>query len=134
MLNADPRSARSIAEDGIEAGFISPDVHREDRRRLVASPVVVDGNDFAAEVGAMFSVFDRIDVEPVAVRGERLTLVRLRCVREPDFESSWLALYEYDEQGRMAHEIDFDDEDLPSAMAELDPAYFFGEGAPFQRR
>ena len=97
------------------------------------SPFAVDGDDWAAEVGAIFSVFDRIDVEPVAVRGDRLTLVRLRCVREPDFASSWLALYEYDEQGRLAHEIDFDEGDLAAALAELDRSYFFGEGAPHQR-
>ena len=133
MLNADPRNARSAAEDGIRDGFTSPDIQRDDRRRLIASPFAVDGDDWAAEVGAIFSVFDRIDVEPVAVRGDRLTLVRLRCVREPDFASSWLALYEYDEQGRLAHEIDFDEGDLAAALAELDRSYFFGEGAPHQR-
>ena len=62
---------------------------------------------------APFSVFDRIDVGPVAVRGEQLTLARLPLRTPADFEIRWLALYEYDEHGRMAHEIDFDDEDLP---------------------
>ncbi len=133
MLNADPRNARSATEDGIRSGVISPDMQREDHRRVVGSPTIADGDDFAAEVGAMFGVFDRIDVDPVAVRGEQLTLVRLRCVREPDFESTWLALYEFDGQGRMTHEIDFDDDDLPEALAKLDAAYFVGEGAAFQR-
>ena len=129
MMNVDPSRARSVAEELVAGGGVAPDVRRDDRRRLVASPVTVDADGWAAEVGAIFSVFDRIEAEPVAVRGERLALLRLRCVQDPDFQSSWLAIYEYDDEDRLVLEVDFDDDDLDAALDELDERYFAGEGA-----
>ena len=48
-------------------------------------------------------------------------------------ESARLSVNELDEDGRMARSVLFDDDDLVAAIAELDRAYFVGEGAPFQR-
>jgi hypothetical protein len=70
-----------------------------------------------------------VTVEPVAVRGERLALVR-RQFRSPDgTELTFLILVETDGASRFLHSANYDDDQLAEAILELDARYLAGAGA-----
>ncbi len=120
--------------DGLaELDAVAEHVVRLDRRKLVAAPPLEGAEAYGVNAVGFLDVFDTVDAETVAVRGERLALVRLHCGREPDFVLRLLCLYELDEHGRIAWEADFDDDDLAAALRELDDRYVAGEGAPHER-
>ncbi|MEP6623683.1 MAG: hypothetical protein ABJC79_04525, partial [Acidimicrobiia bacterium] len=112
---------------------ISEHVVRYDRRKLVAAPPIEGRDAFGRNAVGFLDVFDSVEPEVVAVRGDRLALIRLHFGREPDFVLPLLCLYEFDEDGRLAWEADYDDEDLDAALSELDERYLDGEGAPHER-
>jgi len=68
-------------------------------------------------------------MEPVAVRGEHLALVRTRAVAESGFELVAFGIFETNDAGQLGAMVFFDEADLPSALAELDARYLAGEGA-----
>ena len=120
--------------DGLaELDAVAEHVLRLDRRKLVAAPPLKSAEAYGVNAVGFLDVFDTVDPETVAVRGERLALVRLHCGLEPDFVLRLLCLYELDEHGRIAWEADFDDDDLAAALRELDDPYVAGEGAPHER-
>ncbi|WP_246398912.1 BTAD domain-containing putative transcriptional regulator [Mycobacterium vicinigordonae] len=69
----------------------------------------------------------------VAVRGERLALVRTkysgRDTRPPGFDTEVLRIAEIDTEGRMLAYVALDADDLDAAFEELDRRYLAGEGA-----
>ena len=71
---------------------------------------------------------------PVAIRGERLVLSRVRFsgrdVRPDAYRTDMFRLAEIDNDGRVVSYMKFDIEDLDAAMAELDARYLVGEAAP----
>ena len=69
-----------------------------------------------------------VDLEPVALRGERLALMRVAFwVGESCVE--FYSIGQTDEEGLGTDLVTFDLEDLDSAYAELDARYLAGEGA-----
>ncbi|MGZ6907450.1 MAG: nuclear transport factor 2 family protein [Acidimicrobiia bacterium] len=116
-----------------EVDGVAEHVVRYDRRNLVSAPPIQGAEAFAVNAIGFLDVFDTVDPEVVAVRGERLALVRLHFGRAPDFVLRLLCLYEFDSDGRIAWEADYDDEDLQVALRELDDRYVAGEGAAHER-
>jgi hypothetical protein len=104
-------------------------IERIDRRRGMSAAPLHGPEEFGLNAFAFFDVFETITGEPVAIRGERLALIRLHCGQPDGLQLRLLALYECDEQGRMVFEADHDDDELAAALAELDARYVAGEGA-----
>ncbi|OBA59910.1 regulator [Mycobacterium sp. 1100029.7] len=110
----------------------------EDRRRGLRD--VVDGSDRWRSVRAMFETLPsgwRLEVEPIAVRGNRLALTRGRY-RDIDAPSRPIAvellnITELSDTGLMHHTLNFDPDDMDGAFAELDARYLAGEAAPRAR-
>jgi ketosteroid isomerase-like protein len=127
LLNAGDHEGVS-AVDGVAEHVV-----RYDRRKLVSAPPIEGAEAYGVNAIGFLDVFDTVDPEVVAVRGERLALVRLHFGRAPDFVLPLLCLYEFDVDGRIAWEADYDDDDLPHALRELDDRYVAGEGAPHER-
>jgi hypothetical protein len=67
-------------------------------------------------------------VEPVAMRGERLAVVRVALTAR-DFEVVALLLVETGDEGRGLRTILYDLDDLEDALDELDERFLAGEGA-----
>ena len=127
------RAALALSRDGAidSAGekYTAHDIERIDRRRGVSAPYVRGRDAFNDSVHAIFEVFGSITAEPVAVRGERLALMRVRFAKEDGFEQLMLTLYEADDAGKQARLVTFDEDDLVSALDELEDRYCAGEGA-----
>jgi class 3 adenylate cyclase/tetratricopeptide (TPR) repeat protein len=109
------------------AALATDDYEFEDRRpglgaKLRGRAAFVETLSLAAKLGVR-----RIDAAPVAVRGDRLALVRGTFAGD-DFEADILALNQVDEQGRTSLGMLFDPGDLPAALAELDARYVADEG------
>ena len=115
-------AAMNVAADGVV---------RFDRRRTVSAPTLNDRESFGANAAGIYEVLGVVRPEPVAVRGERLALIRLHCGEAPAFTMQMLVVYELDDEGRIVREVDFDDDDLVDALGELDARYAVGEGAEF---
>ena len=111
--------AMQVAADGVV---------RFDRRRTVSAPTLSDSASFGANAVGIYEVFGTVRPETIAVRGERLALIRLHCGEAPAFTMEMLVVYELDDDGRIVREADFDDDDLDAALAELDERYIAGEG------
>ena len=105
-------------------GIVAPDVVRVDRRRGVSAPTVHDSVDFTMNAAAIYDVFRTVTPEVIAVRGERLALIRLHCGDAADgFELQLLCVYDFNADGQIKYEADFDGDDLLSAYGELDRRY-----------
>jgi class 3 adenylate cyclase/tetratricopeptide (TPR) repeat protein len=112
-----------------ELDAVADAIVRVDRRRGVSAPPLRGADAFGLNAAAFFDVFETVTCEPVAVRGESLTLIRLHCGQADGFQLLLLCLYECDTNGRLVYEADYDDEDLAAALDELDERYIAGEGA-----
>jgi hypothetical protein len=71
----------------------------------------------------------------VAIRGERLALIRMRYpdsdARYGEFVPEQLIIAEIDADDRIAAQIVIDPDDIDAAIAELDARYLAGEAAPY---
>ena len=107
-----------------------PDFERIDHRGIVAAPPLQRGAaEYMEGFRAYLEVFDRLTVEPVAVRGERLALNWSVVSSDDSLESVFLHVLELDAAGLVVRMAYFDEDDLAAAVAELDERYFAGEGA-----
>jgi class 3 adenylate cyclase len=116
------------AWDEVEAKYAS-DVVVESRRKIVGfSSADVPSNEWPRAVRRLREI-DAVRHRQVvvAVRGDRLTLIRLEIGNEDETpgapQDEVLQLYGLDEEGRIALEVFFDIEDLDAAVSELDDAY-----------
>jgi class 3 adenylate cyclase len=106
-----------------------PDFERIDHRGVVAAPPLQRGaEEYLEGFRAYLEVFDRLAVEPIAVRGDRLALSRSVVTSAEGLESVFLHVLELDEDGLIARMAYFDEADLPAALEELDARYEAGEG------
>jgi hypothetical protein len=100
------------------------------RSRSVGRSPVVARFQIQVEQGADWLVFT-----PVALRGERLALVRIgtqsRSDAEESFASVVLAVVSSTGDGRIERVTSYDLDALDQAIAELDRRYIDGEGAPY---
>ena len=78
-----------------------------------------------------------ITSDPVAIRGDRLVLSRVRFsgrdVRPDAYRTDMFRLAEIDTDGRVASFMKFDIDDLDTAIAEIDAKYLAGEAAPYAK-
>ena len=75
----------------------------------------------------------RLEVEPIAVRGARLSLIR-GCYRDVDdgdrpIVVEFLNVIELDDGGRIQESVSFDPNDIDAAFEDLDARYLAGEAA-----
>ena len=106
------------------------DFERIDHRGIVAAPPLQRGAvEYMEGFRAYLEVFDRLTVEEIAVRGERLALNRSLISSDDGLESVFLHVVELDDAGLIARMAYYDEGDLDAALGELDERYIEGEGA-----
>jgi class 3 adenylate cyclase len=120
------------------AETMAADIHRDDRRRVVYAEAnrgreaTITEARAVADLGAKLAA-----LTVVAVRGERLALVRSRFSgrdkRPEGFHIESLGVVEINRDEQVAEHIMFDLDDLDAAIAELDARYLGGEAAPCAR-
>ena len=96
----------------------------EDRRKGLGD--AVDGPERRKAVLAVFEMARsswRMEVEPIAIRGARLSVIR-GCYRDIDdadrpITVEFLNVMELGDDGRMQHSVSFDPDDINGAFAEL---------------
>ncbi len=100
----------------------------DDRRRLSGDPIEgIAGLRKASE--RLLEQYPHVEWRTLAVRGERLVLVWSRSSDDAGNETSYLALFEVGDDGRIAFEGRFDGDDFEGAYSELERRYYAGEGA-----
>ena len=107
---------------------IADDVVILDRRSGVSAGTISGREDFAANARAHFDVFADARITVLAVRGDRLALVRMEY-RADGFVSPRLNLFEADESGRIVALVVLDEDDLDAALEELDARHAAIESA-----
>ncbi|HYZ68086.1 MAG TPA: BTAD domain-containing putative transcriptional regulator [Mycobacterium sp.] len=117
------------------ADVVAQDFFIDDRRRTVNAGIRdgrnagIEDLQAAADVGLTDMTF-----EPIAIRGERLALTRLRMwLRDerPDAFGDVLQMIEIDADEKLAAIIVFDLDDIDAAFEELDAHYLAGEAAAY---
>ena len=100
--------------------LFSPDVVYADRRGVIALPTLTGLEGIGAMFLSVFEVYDDLVIEPTAVRGERLALLRLRMSTDGGAESVSIGLAGLDGEGRIDVMVSFDEDDLAAALEELE--------------
>jgi hypothetical protein len=123
--------------DGLIA-LTTADARADDRRKGLQS--VLEGSASQKNVYQVFELTPtswRMEVEPLAVRGSRLSLSRgcLRDFADPErpITLELLNVVEVDDSGLIQDTVSFDPDDLDAAFAELDSRYLAGEAAAHAR-
>ncbi|OBI69298.1 nuclear transport factor 2 family protein [Mycobacterium sp. E796] len=146
-------NAASRADDRVIALFASrcwdemgellaDEIHVDDRRRGFAR----ESNERATEVANLRAIADlgvvRIDAKPLAIRGDRLCLNRLRfegqdarseALDADELLVEALSITEVDADGLILARTHFDSDDFDAAIKELDARYCAGEAAAYSR-
>jgi hypothetical protein len=115
----------------------SPDGRFEDRRKGLRD--VLDSPARRKAVQVMFETVPsgwRLEVEPIAIRGSRLSLTRGRY-RDIDHADRPIAVellhvVELGDDGLMHDTVNFDPDDIDAAFEELEARYLAGEAAPYR--
>ena len=121
--------AKSSSGDFDMSPEVADDSEHIDRRTVVATPPLYGRAAFEDVVRSMFTVFDRVTYETLAIRGEQYVLSRVAMVAEGGFEAPMLTVFESDLTGRIVRDLSFDADNLVGAIAELEDRYITGEGA-----
>jgi hypothetical protein len=114
---------------------MAADIHRDDRRRVVnveaqrgRKHAIIEARG-VADIGTT-----NVATTVIAVRGERLALVRSRFSsrdkRPEAFYTASLIVVEIDHDELIAEHIMFDPDDIDGALAEIDARYLADEAAP----
>ncbi|UMB72220.1 AAA family ATPase [Mycobacterium paraterrae] len=116
------------------AEVVADDEIVEDRRRVVNAGVRQGRDAGIEELRTAAELGFTITMESViAVRGDRLALIRVRAAgRDPEaIQNDAANLVELDADGKIGHVVVFDFEDFDAAIAELDARYTTGEAAAY---
>jgi class 3 adenylate cyclase/ketosteroid isomerase-like protein len=124
--NAATRASRRVIDltaagryDEASALFL-PEFERYDRRHTVAAPPTATAAEYMDAARATLEQFDTLTIEPIAVRGDRLHLSRTVLATATGFETVFWQVAELDADGLIAQIVNFDEDDLATAVAELD--------------
>src|SRR5262249_48848682 len=114
--------------------ILADDYCSDDRRRVVSAgtrhgrDAEIENLRTAADIG-----FTSATGSVIAIRGERVALVRIRSLgpdqRPETFHMEMLCVVEINADGQGAAAVVFDPDDLDAAFAELDARYLSGEAA-----
>ena len=102
---------------------LADDLVVRDHRSGVSLPEMHGPDELVAASRAQEDLFGPIEIEPVAVRGDRLALVHTRAVAPSGFEMGGYGIFEIDDAGRQNAMTFFDDDDLLAAIEALDARY-----------
>jgi len=111
-------------------GYWSDGFVYEDQRRFSGDPVE-NFADLRANVERICQQYNHFDGHTLAVRGERLHLMRSRWSDDDGNQTTYLHVIEVGDYGRITCEGRFDDDDFEGAYRELENRYYAGEGAEF---
>lgn len=95
---------------------LAPDVVEIDHRRGVSAPDIVGIGAYVENQRAVRGLIGSARIEHLAVRGERLVLARVAYTSREQFEATHLALFEYDDAGRLGRTDIWDDDDRLAAI------------------
>jgi hypothetical protein len=104
----------------------------DDRRRLSGDPIE-GGPGLRAALERIFAQFTGFEGRTLAVRGERLALRWSRWSDDAGNVTAHLHVFEVGDDGRIAYQGRFDEDDFEGAYRELERRYFAGEGAAFAK-
>ena len=107
----------------------SPDLCLADRRSGVG--LTVTGADAFANLRLISESTELTEVVPIAIRGELISLQRMRFGAGSAHEWEMLHLLEVDHDGRAVFEASYDVDQLDVALEELDDRFLAGEAAEF---
>ncbi|MDQ1447044.1 MAG: hypothetical protein QOC79_15, partial [Actinomycetota bacterium] len=112
------------------AGFYAERFTYDDRRQLSGDPINgrAGVRDAAERILAQYT---RFEGRTLAVRGERSQLSWSRWSDDDGNEATNLRLIEVDDDGRIAYEGRFDEDDFEGAYRVLERRYYAGEGAAY---
>jgi class 3 adenylate cyclase/ketosteroid isomerase-like protein/tetratricopeptide (TPR) repeat protein len=130
------RAVALTAGDRAGLAALSSDEYVFDDRRAVVGAGRNDAGVMVAATREMMAEGTRSDGETIAVRGERLALIRSSTRTGPEDEHyarDSLLVLEVGPEARARAAVIFDPEDLDAAVEELDRRYIAGEGAPYGR-
>jgi len=103
------------------ASSYADDLFNDDRRTGVSSGVTVGREEVLGLVRGLVDVgFATVTSVPIAIRGERLAIVRRTWHQTDGFDLPLLSVVEYDADDRMTANVMFDTDDVPSAHEELE--------------
>ena len=102
----------------------------DDRRRLSGDPIT-DRAGMRAAFERVLEQYTVFEGDALAVRGERLALIRTRWSDDAGNETTGLFCFEADEDGRTIYAGRFDEDDFDGAYRELEQRYYAAEGAAF---
>ncbi len=117
---------------GALAEILANNFYSDDRRRVVGAGIRQGPDAQIEDMRAMTDLsITKITATPVAIRGERLVLVRSHLTdRDQGPEAvltEVLAIVEIDTKERIVALVSFDPDDFDAAIAELDARYLAGE-------
>lgn len=131
VVEAGWQAMRSHDVEGLVATYADAFVY-VDRRRLSGDPIV--GRDaIRAAIQRVLDQYSRFDVRMLAVRGDRLAMVRSRWWDEAGNETTQLHVSEIDDDNLCVYDCRFDGDDFEGAYRELEHRYCLGEGAAFAK-
>ena len=114
--------ARATGDAARAVELVAPDVVGIDRRAGVSVPDLVGREALATNAAAIEEVFGVASrsFDVVAVRGDRLALLRARVTNTEGFGIEGLLVVEVSENGQLTRSVYFDETDLLAARSELD--------------
>ncbi|OBK72686.1 nuclear transport factor 2 family protein [Mycobacterium sp. 1164985.4] len=129
VVEAGWQAMRSHDVEGLVATYADAFVY-VDRRRLSGDPIV--GRDaIRAAIQRVLDQYSRFEAHVLAVRGDRLAMVRSRWWDEAGNETTQLHVSEIGDDGLCIYDYRFDGDDFEGAYRELDRRYSVGEGAAY---
>ncbi len=129
ILSEFARATRAHDVEGTLACYSDQFVY-DDRRRISGDPI--PGHDaLRAAIARVYAQYTNFEYQVLAVRGQRLHLLRSRWSDDDGNETITLYVDETDGDGRVSYRGRFDEDNFEDAYRELERRYYAGEGAAF---
>ncbi|TXI42877.1 MAG: hypothetical protein E6Q57_14015, partial [Mycobacterium sp.] len=103
-----------------------------DDRRLLSGDPIVGKAALRPAVERILEQFNGFESRLLAVRGENLALVWSRWSDDADSQTSYLHVWELNDDGHVARDIRFDEDDFEGAYGELESRYYGELGDEFE--